>query len=585
MYAFVYILLCMGIVAVCVRPLGQYMARVYDGTVWLERYLGPLERLIYRLCGIDHRQEMGWRGYTAGILALGMFGFLLLFTIFCAQGMLPLNPQGFEGLSADLAFNAAMSFTTNTNWQNYGGETSLSYFSQMLGCAVQNFMAAACGMAVAAALARGLARKQAQTIGNPFTDVVRGILYILLPMSLAFAVVLSSQGVVQNFKAYVSYTPLEEWKENRDSGLEKTASQSPIPNTQSMIAMGPVASQVAIKMLGSNGGGFFNANSSHPYENPTPFSNLLCLIAIVLIPVSFAYTFGVMVGDTRQGWMLIAAMLIIFMPMLTLAVISEEHPNPRFSPKVIDSALGNMEGKEVRFGAASSALWAALTTATSNGSVNSMHDSYSPVGGLVPLMLIQFEVIFGGVGSGVYGIVMFVLLTVFMGGLMVGRTPEYLGKKLGIFEVKMASLVMVLPGALMLAGTAVAAATEAGRAGMFNPGPHGFSEILYAFASASNNNGSAFAGLSGNTPFYNIALGLAMFFGRYWLIVPVLALAGALAAKNKVPVGAGTLPTHTPLFTFMLCFIILLNLLTYLPSLAFGPIIEHLHAPHVEAMP
>ncbi len=429
----------------------------------------------------------------------------------------------------------------------------------MTGVAVQNFLSAATGMAVAVALFRGLARKETSMLGNAWVDIVRGTLYILLPLAFCFALVLASQGVIQNFNGYTEYKAVE----SGASGL---------------IAQGPAASQVAIKMLGSNGGGFFNANSAHPFENPTPFTNILEMVALLLIPLSFACTFGVMVGDRRQGWVLIAAMMIVFLPMVALAVASESEGNPRFDPAIIDASAGNTEGKETRFGIAGSALWASLTTATSNGSVNSMHDSYTPLGGLVPLMLIQFEVVFGGVGSGVYGMLMFVLLTVFIAGLMVGRTPEYLGKKLGTFEIKMASVVMVLPGALMLAGTAIAASTEAGRAGIFNPGPQGFSELLYAFASASNNNGSAFAGLQANSTFYNVALAVCMLMGRYCLIIPVLALAGALAAKKTVPQSAGTLPTHTPLFTFMLCFIILLNLLTYLPSLALGPVVEYLHS-------
>jgi potassium-transporting ATPase potassium-binding subunit len=558
-----YIVLCLALVGACIRPLGGYMARVYSNhPVRLERFLGIFERLIYRFCGIDPSQEFTWRGYAGALLVLGVAGIGLLLAIFCLQGVLPLNPQKAGGLSFDLAFNAAVSFVTNTNWQSYSGEAQLSYFSQMAGVAVQNFLSAATGMAVAAALCRGLARKQAQTLGNPYVDVVRGILYILLPLSLVFALFFASQGVVQNFSPYTPYKTFE-------------------TGADALIAQGPAASQVAIKMLGSNGGGFFNANGAHPFENPTPFSELVSLVAMLLIPVSFAYTFGVMVGDRRQGWVLIAAMMIIFLPMLALGVASEETSNPQFDPKVIDSSLGNMEGKEMRFGVSSSVFWAAATTATSNGSVNSMHDSYTPLGGLVPLMLIQFEVVFGGAGSGVYGILMFVLLTVFIGGLMVGRTPEYLGKKLGTFEIKMASVVMVVPGALMLAGAAIASATEAGRAGIFNPGAQGFTEILYAYASASNNNGSAFAGIAANTPFYNTTLALCMLLGRYLLIIPVLALAGSLAAKKTVPVSAGTLPTHTPLFTFMLCFIILLNLLTYLPSLALGPVVEHLHSPSV----
>jgi potassium-transporting ATPase potassium-binding subunit len=554
----IYIFVCFSIVIALMMPLGSYMARVYGGQrVWLSKPLGWLEELIYRVCGIDPNQEMHWLTYACAVLVTGFFGFLLIFCIFIMQGALPLNPQGFAGLSPDLAFNAAISFVTNTNWQSYSGEASLSYFSQMVGITVQNFISAATGMAAAVVFVRGLTRKHSKTVGNAYVDIVRGILYILLPMAFIFAVFLSSQGVIQNLNGYISYS-------------------SAFHGESGQIAQGPVASQVAIKMLGSNGGGFFNANSAHPYENPTPLTNLLQIIAIVLIPASFMYMFGVMAGDRRQGWVLFIATMIVIAPLLSVAEMKEHHPNPKLPAHHVDMADGNMEGKEVRFGIASSVLWASLTTATSNGSVNSMHDSYMPLGGLIPLMMIQFEVLFGGVGSGLYGMLMFVLITVFMAGLMVGRTPEYLGKKLGPFEVKMASLVMVIPGALMLAGTAIAVATEAGRGAIANPAPHGFTEILYAYASASNNNGSAFAGINANSSFYNITLAICMVLGRYWLMIPVIAIAGALASRNTVAPGLGTLPTHTLFFTLMLCFIILLNLLTYLPSLALGPIADHL---------
>lgn len=559
MYPLIYTLLCLGVVALCIKPLGTYMARVYMGEpVWLHRPLGGVETLIYRVCGIDPRQEMGWKSYMLSIVVFALAGFLLAFGIFLLQGMLPLNPQNQPGLSAHLAFNAAVAFITNTNWQSYSGEATLSYFSQMVAVTVQQFLSAATGMAVGAALFRALSRKESATIGNYWVDMTRSVLYILLPACLLLSVFLASQGVIQNFSGYTEYKTME-------SGAT------------SLIAQGPAASQESIKLLGSNGGGFFNTNSAHPFGNPTSLTNLISLIAMLLIPVSMVYTFGVMVADRRQSWMLLAAMMIIFIPLLTYGIAMEQEPNPRLDDAMIEQSAGNMEGKEVRIGVVPSAVWAAVATATSDGSVNSMHDSYTPLGGLVPLMLIQFEVIFGGVGSGVYGILMFVLLTVFVGGLMVGRTPEYLGKKLGTFEIKMASVVMVLPGALMLAGAALAAATEAGRAGVLNPGAQGFSEILYAYASASNNNGSAFAGLSTNTPFYNITLAICMLLGRYLLILPVLALAGSLAAKKTVAASAGTLPTHTPLFMFMLCFVILLNLLTYLPSLALGPVAEYLH--------
>jgi len=582
MYSNFTILICLAVVAACIRPLGLYMACVYKGErVWLEKPLGWLERLIYKTCGIDPKSEMSWRGYTMAVLMFGLFGFLLLFAIFTGQGALPLNPQNLPGLSSDLAFNAAISFVTNTNWQSYSGEGSLSYLSQMLGCTVQNFISAATGMAVAVALFRGMARKQSGLLGNAYTDMVRGILYILLPLSAVFAIILISQGVIQNFKPSVPYISVEDSGFRiQDSGSKNPSPESRILNPESsLIAMGPVASQVAIKMLGSNGGGFFNANAAHPFENPTPLSNLLQIISILLIPAAFAYSFGVLVGDRRQGWMLIAAMALIFVPLMLVTVWYETQPNPRFDTHVINSDSGNMEGKETRFGAGSSALWAAATTATSNGSVNAMHDSFSPIGGLMPLLLIQFgEVTFGGVGSGAYGVLMFVLLTVFIGGLMVGRTPEYMGKKLGIFEIKMAALFSLVPSAVVLVGTALAVSTEAGRSGVFNGGAQGFSEILYAFSSAGNNNGSAFAGLSANSVFYNVALGISMFIGRYWVIVPVLAIAGSLAVKNTVPVSAGTMPTHTPIFTFMLIgVIILVGILTYVPALALGPVVEHVH--------
>ncbi len=569
MYSILYIVLCLALVAAAIRPLGNYMAAVYDDKAgWLEKTFGGFEHVIYRVCGVNPSQEVGWRGYTLAVLAFGLFGFILLFTIFSAQSLLPLNPQGFEGLSPDLAFNAAISFITNTNWQSYSGESTLSYFSQSVGCAVQNFLSAATGMVVAVALFRSLIRKQVKTLGNPYVDLTRSVLYILLPLSLIFSIILVSQGVIQNYSSYVSYIPLE----GKDAML---------------IPQGPVASQVAIKMLGSNGGGFFNANGAYPFENPTPFSNMLQIISILLIPAAFAYTFGVMVGDRRQGWMLIAAMTIIFIPLMAVSVMSEQSANPKFDSHIIDSSAGNMEGKEMRFGTVSSALWAAATTATSNGSVNAMHDSFTPLGGLVPLLLIQFgEVVFGGVGSGAYGMLIFVFLTVFIGGLMVGRTPEFMGKKLGAFEIKMASLVILLPAALVLFGTSAAVMTEAGRAGIQNPGAQGFSEILYAFASAANNNGSAFAGLSANSFFYNMLLGVVMFIGRYWLIIPVLAIAGSLVGKNTVPVSAGTMPTHTPMFTSMLVgVIVLIGVLTYVPALALGPMVEHLHLMHAAGNP
>jgi len=501
---------------------------------------------------------MNWREYALCVLLLGAGGFAFLVAIFSLQHRLPLNPQELSGLSPGLAFNAAVSFVTNTNWQSYSGEVALSYLSQMAGCTVQNFLSAATGMAVAVALFRGLARKQTEMIGNFWVDAVRGIVYILLPLSFVFAVFLVSQGVVENMHAYTSYTTYEK-------------------NAEAFIAQGPAASQVAIKMLGSNGGGFFNANGTHPFENPTSLADLLETVAILLIPASILYTFGIMVGDRRQSWMLLMAMLAMLIPFLYMTVFWEKAANP-LVPAVVDQSAGNMEGKEVRIGAASSALWGVLTTATSNGSVNSAHDSFMPLSGLAPMLLIQFgEVIFGGVGSGIYGMLMYVLITVFIGGLMVGRTPEYLGKKLGVQEIKIALLIIVIPPTMALFGAALAVATEAGRMAVFNPGAQGFSEVLYAFASVSNNNGSAFAGLQAQSAFYNVTTGLCMAIGRYGLIVLALAIAGALAAKNATPPSAGTLPTHTPLFAFLLVCVILLNALTYIPSVALGPVAEHIH--------
>ncbi len=541
------------------------MANVYEGkSLWLEKPLGWVERLIYNACGINPKQDMDWRGFALAILATGLMGFLFLFIIFSGQEYLPLNPQKFGGLAPDAAFNAAISFITNTNWQSYSGESALSYFSQMMGCTVQNFISAATGMAVAAALCRSLARKQTMALGNAYADIIRGSLYILLPLALILAILLASQGVVQTFDKYAAYTPI-------DASVKQTA--------ENVIALGPVASQASIKMLGTNGGGFFNANGAHPLENPTPFSNIAQIISLLLIPIAFTHTFGIMAGDRRQGWMLLAAMLIVIVPLLTTAMANEYHANPRFNKSVIDSSAGNMEGKEVRFGVSGSTLWAVAATATSGGPSNSSFDSFMPMGGLVLMLLIQFgEVIFGGVGSGIYGMLMFVFLTVFIGGLMVGRTPEYLGKKLGSFEIKMASIVILIPAAIILLGTAIAVCTDAGKAGLFNPGAQGFSEILYAFSSAGNNNGSAFGGLNAATPFYNVALGIVMLIGRYWIMVPVLAIAGSLASKNIVPSSAGTMPTHTPLFTLMLVgVIVLIGVLTFVPVLALGPIAEHMH--------
>jgi len=581
------------VLLVLAKPLGAYMARVYEGRpIVLGRALGWLERLIYRMSGVSPKAEMGWKTYALTMLIFNLTGLLAVYALQRLQGVLPLNPAGLGAVSPDSSFNTAVSFATNTNWQGYGGETTMSYLTQMLALTVQNFVSAATGMAVAAALIRGFARRSAGTIGNFWVDLTRTTLYILLPLSFVFALVLVSQGVVQTFGPYakvavVQPTEYDEPVTDKDGkpvldekGQPKTKKST---LTEQVIAVGPAASQIAIKQLGTNGGGFFNVNSAHPFENPTPLANFLELLAILQISAALCYTFGLMVGDTRQGWAVLAAMTVIFVALLVVCVVAEQNGHV-FVKQGVDhtaSALqsgGNMEGKEVRFGIATSALWAAATTSASNGSVNSMHDSFTPIGGLVPMWLIQLgEVIYGGVGSGLYGMLMFAIIAVFVAGLMVGRTPEYLGKKIESYEMKMSSLVILITPALVLIGTSIGVVTAAGKAGIANPGIHGFTEILYAFSSASNNNGSAFAGLSANTPFYNTALGLCMLFGRYWLAVPVLAIAGALARKKIVPVGAGTLPTHTPLFVGLLVGVVLLvSALTFVPALALGPIVEHL---------
>ncbi|PYN46579.1 MAG: potassium-transporting ATPase subunit KdpA [Candidatus Rokuibacteriota bacterium] len=575
------------------KPLGAYMARVYDGRpIGLDRALGWLERLVYRGSGVTAELEMGWKTYALTMLLFNLAGVLAVYALQRVQGVLPLNPAALGAVSPDSSFNTAVSFATNTNWQGYGAETTMSYLTQMLALTVQNFVSAASGMAVAVALIRGFARRSAETIGNFWVDLTRTTLYILLPLSFVLALVLVSQGVVQTFGPYakvavVQPTAYDEPVTDKDGkpvldekGQPKTKKST---LTDQVIAVGPAASQIAIKQLGTNGGGFFNVNSAHPFENPTPLSNFLELLAILEISAALCYTFGLMVGDTRQGWAVLTAMTVVFVALLVVCVMAEQHGSVFVKQGVDHTASslqsgGNMEGKEVRFGIANSALWATATTSASNGSVNAMHDSFTPIGGLVPMWLIQLgEVIYGGVGSGLYGMLMFAIIAVFVAGLMVGRTPEYLGKKIEAYEMKMSSLVILVTPALVLIGTSVGVVTAAGKAGIANPGIHGFSEILYAFSSASNNNGSAFAGLSTNTPFYNIALGLCMLFGRYWLAVPVLAIAGALARKKIVPVGAGTLPTHTPLFVGLLVGVVLLvGALTFVPALALGPIVEHL---------
>ncbi len=575
------------------KPLGAFMARVYKGRpCGLDRTLGWLERLIYRLCGIRPTEEMGWKTYALTMLLFNLAGLLAVYALQRLQGVLPLNPAHLGAVSPDSSFNTAVSFATNTNWQGYGGETTMSYLTQMLGLTVQNFVSAATGMAVLVALIRGFARRSAETIGNFWVDLTRTTLYILLPLSFVLALILVWQGTVQTFSGYarvavVQPTEYDEPVTDKDGkpvldekGQPKTKKST---LTEQVIAVGPVASQIAIKQLGTNGGGFFNVNSAHPFENPTPLSNVLELLAILQISAALCYTFGVMVGDTRQGWAVLAAMTVIFVGLLVVCVVAEQNGHTLVKQGVDHTASalqagGNMEGKEVRFGIANSALWATATTSASNGSVNAMHDSFTPIGGLVPMWLIQLgEVVYGGVGSGLYGMLIFAIIAVFVAGLMVGRTPEYLGKKIESYEMKMSSLVILIPPAVVLIGTAIAIVTPGGKAGVANPGAHGFSEVLYGFSSAGNNNGSAFAGLAANTPFYNTALGLAMLFGRYWLAIPALAIAGSLARKKTVPAGPGTLPTHTPLFVGLLVGVVLLaGALTFVPALALGPIVEHL---------
>ncbi len=564
--ALVQVALFLLVLLLLAKPLGVFMARVYSGeTTVLDRVLGPLERLTYRLCGVVPETEMTWKSYAGAFLAFNLLGLVAVYAILRLQAVLPWNPQGLSATTPDLAFNAAVSFATNTNWQSYSGETTLSYFSQMLALTVQNFVSAAAGMAVLAAFARGVARRSGTTIGNFWGDLVRSTAYVLLPLSVVLTLALVSQGVVQTLRPYATVTAVETGRPQ-------------------VLALGPAASQIAIKQLGTNGGGFFNVNSAHPFENPTALSNFLEMLAILLLAAALCHSFGRMVGDARQGTALIAAMTLALVAFLALCLCAEQRGNPALASLGVDARAtamqpgGNMEGKEARFGIANSALWATATTAASNGSVNAMHDSFTPLGGLAPLVLMQLgEVIFGGVGSGLYGMLIFAIVAVFIAGLMVGRTPEYLGKKIEAFEIKMASVALLAPALCVLAGTAAAVATTAGRAGVFNPGPHGFSEVLYAFSSAGNNNGSAFGGLGANNPFYNVTLGIAMLVSRYFVAIPALALAGSLVRKKAVAPGPGTFPTHTPLFVILLLgIVVLVGALTFLPALALGPIVEHL---------
>jgi len=570
------------------KPMGLWIANVMNGNCKIINRLGaPFERLIYRTLGTNPDTEMGWKQYAIALLLFNLVGVAFVYVLQRWQVWLPLNPQHFSAVSVDSSFNTAISFVTNTNWQGYSGEVTMSYLTQMLGLTVQNFLSAATGIAVVFALIRGFARHTSKTIGNFWVDMTRSTLYILLPLSFLFAIALMGQGVIQNFDAYKEVSTLQPTTYSTANEAGQLINQT--TNTQTL-AMGPVASQEAIKMIGTNGGGFFNTNSAHPFENPTPLSNFLQMLAIFLIPAGLCFAFGMMVGDRRQGWAIFSAMAIVFVVMAAVAISAEQAGNPILTASGADQTVsvsqsgmalqsgGNMEGKETRFGIVSSALFATVTTAASCGAVNTMHDSLTPIGGLVPMWLIQLgEVIFGGVGSGLYTMLIYAVLAVFIAGLMIGRTPEYLGKKIEIFDMKMTAIIILVTPLLVLIGTAIAVSVTSGTVGVANPGAHGFSEILYALSSAANNNGSAFAGLSANTPFYNTLLAFAMFFGRFGIILPVLAIAGSMAAKKRIPVSLGTMPTHGALFvTLLIGAVILVGALTFIPALALGPVIEHL---------
>jgi len=570
------------------KPMGLYLVRVLDakGRTCLDPVLKPVERLIYRLAGIDPAKEQDWKGYVVSVLIFSVVGMLLTYLILRLQYLLPLNPQGFSGVAGDLAFNTAASFTTNTNWQNYGGESTLSYLSQMVGLTFHNFVSSAAGIAIAAALVRGIARDKAATLGNFWTDLTRSCLYLLLPICLVFAVFLVSQGMIQNFSGYRTARVLDPYTvqvTTKDAGGQEVKDAQGNPamadvkvETQTIPA-GPVASQVAIKMLGTNGGGFFNANASHPFENPTPLSNFLQMLSIFIIPAGLTYFLGRMVKNQKHGWSVWAAMFLLFWIGVMICWGAESYGNPRLAALGVDQSAGNMEGKEVRFGIFNSALFATVTTDASCGAVNSMHDSFTPLGGLVPMFNIHLgEVVFGGVGAGLFGMLVFVVLTIFLAGLMVGRTPEYLGKKIESFDVQVAALAILVPIVFLLGFTALAASTQWGVKALNNAGPHGFSEMLYAFTSCIGNNGSAFAGLSGNTPWYNLTLGLATLIGRFLLIVPVLALAGSLGTKKTIPQSAGSFPVSGPTFVFLLIgTVLIVGALTFFPAISLGPIVEH----------
>ncbi|MDB5846673.1 MAG: potassium-transporting ATPase subunit KdpA [Rhodoferax sp.] len=572
-------------------PLGVWLARLCTGNI--PRFMQRIEAPLYRLAGVAPEQSMHWKAYALALLAFSALGVLVVYLLQRLQGMLPFNPAGMAAITPDSAFNSAVSFVTNTNWQGYAGESTMSYLTQMLAFTVQNFVSAAAGIAVLFALIRGFAARSTGVIGNFWVDLTRITVWLLLPLSLVFALFLAGNGVIQNFDAYKDVTTLEVTsyqvpRLGADGQPLKDAAGAPLMEDKTSatqtLAMGPVASQEAIKMLGTNGGGFFNANSAHPYENPNALTNFLQMISIFLIPAALCFAFGRQVGDIRQGWAVLAAMTLMFVIAVACITPAEQLGNPLLPPLGVDQmasasqAGGNMEGKDVRFGINASALFAVITTAASCGAVNVMHDSLTPLGGMVPLVMMQLgEVVFGGVGTGLYGMLIFAILAVFIAGLMIGRTPEYLGKKIEAHEMKLTSIAILVTPIVVLLGAAVAVMAAGGKAGIANPGAHGFSEILYALTSAGNNNGSAFAGLSANTPFYNTLLGLAMWFGRFGVIVPVLAIAGALAAKKRLPVTAGTMPTHGPLFvTLLIGTVLLVGLLNYVPALALGPMVEHL---------
>ncbi|HLF77558.1 MAG TPA: potassium-transporting ATPase subunit KdpA [Dehalococcoidia bacterium] len=563
----IHILVYFTVILALTKPLGAYMAMVFEGQGRIsQRFFAPIESVIYRVFMVDAKKEMDWKRYAVSVLLFSAVGFFIVYILQRLQAGLPLNPESLPAVSQHLSFNTAASFTSNTNWQSYGGETTMGYLVQMLGLTVQNFVSASVGIVVVIVLIRSFSRRSTTDLGNFWADIVRCVLWIMMPLSIGLAILLVSQGVIQNFDSYKEVTTLE--------------------GGEQILAMGPAASQIAIKQLGTNGGGFFNANSAVPFENPTPFSNFLEMVAIFLIPAALTYTFGRMVKDTRQGWAVFAAMSVLFIAGVLVTYASEQRGNPILTDLGVNqeyqrgdlaSSGGNMEGKEVRFGIADSTIWAVATTDASNGSVNSMHDSYTPIGGLVPLFNMHLgEVVFGGVGSGLYGMLIFAIVAVFVAGLMIGRTPEYLGKKIGPFEMKMAIIVFLIPSAFMLLLTALGTTTNVGKAGPLNAGPHGYSEILYAFTSGGANNGSAFAGLTANAPFYDTAMGIEMLVVRFLPMVAVLALAGALARKQLVPVSAGTLPTNGPLFVGLLTGVVfIVGGLTFFPALALGPIVEH----------